>query len=636
MKRFIIFLIVILLLPAKIFAQELDTLRAQLKREPNESEKPAIMANIAFHIINTNPDSAIMLAKQAMQFALQVKNDNGFGASCNAIGWAFYRLGKSDSAIIYLEKARNIYHTINRTKGEGRSMINLGVIYEAQKNHEKGLDYTLRGEKLFESIKDDTDRAYADRELGIIYRELGQPGLAKAYLLSALQTFKALNQQNYYSDALSSIGQLYLNAKLYDSALFYYRQSLLMCNGQRSINAAYAWDNVADVFFKLSEQRAFHPYIDSALDFYSQSHDIFKGLNSPADVAYEDIKVGKCWNALGKYLPAIDRLTSSLNYFKKDNEINYAFDAAQELSNAYHNQGNYPLALKYLQESGAYKDSLDAASNKEQMANMFARYEADKKDKTILLLNTQEKLSQQDLSRQHIITLFTLSLILLGFFLVFILWNRNRIKQQLKEVEMRNQLSSDLHDDIGSSLSSILLLSNMAAQKGEDERINKNLLEKINNNAKEVIERMSDIVWSMNPKYDEGESLRERIQNYIAGLKEVTTVNICGNIDTKIDQYHFTMELRKNIFLIIKEAMNNALKYANSTHLQLDFTAEEKYFLLMVKDDGKGFDKAGTAAGYGFETMINRAKASDGMCDIISTPGGGTLIKAIIPIPNIR
>jgi signal transduction histidine kinase len=267
---------------------------------------------------------------------------------------------------------------------------------------------------------------------------------------------------------------------------------------------------------------------------------------------------------------------------------------------------------------------------------MFAKYETDKKDRTILLLNTQQKLYQQQISRQHILAILIVSVALFGVFIGLVLWNRRGIKQKLKELEMRNQLSSDLHDDIGSSLSSILLLSTMAAQKQDDPVIHNKLLEKINNNAKEVIDRMSDIVWTMNPKFDEGDSLHEKLENYITRLKEITPINITGNIDDKIDRIQFTMELRKNIFLIIKEAMNNALKHAGATLLQLDLNIKEKHFEVVITDNGIGFEKAETQGGNGFETMINRAKASNGDCSITSFLGRGTVVKAVIPIPHIR
>ncbi|HWB24977.1 MAG TPA: tetratricopeptide repeat protein [Chitinophagaceae bacterium] len=636
MRKCLLFITTLLFCKAGLFSQGVDSLWRKFRLEKDEKQKPLLLANIAFATANTNPGSAINLSKAAMALSIKVKNDTALAASNNSLGWAYYSSSKTELALQYLEVARALYRGINWPRGEGRAMLNISTVYQSQKNYEKALTYILQAVKLFEKVNDERALAYAQRQLGITYRDLGQPAKAKVYLLSSLASFKRLNEKLYTCDALSALGSLYLNEKLYDSALYFHKEALKLTGSETSISAAYSWDNVADVYYQLSRNRTIHPYIDSALEYYNQSHDIFQRLNSAADVAYENIKVGKCRHTLKEYTVAIDLLTASLNYFKQDSEIEYEFDAAKELSETYRDQGDFELALKYLQQSTGFKDSIDAHNNKDLMANMFAKYEADKKDSTIVLLNTEEKLAKQEISRQHIITIFTASLIILGGFLVFILWNRNRIKQKLKEVEMRNQISSDLHDDIGSSLSSILLLSNIAVDERLDSPTNKHLLSKINSNAKEVIDRMSDIVWTMNPKYDEGESLRERIENYIVRLKEIGNVNIIVNIDSKIDQHHFTMELRKNIFLIIKEAINNALKYSGATQILLDFVTGDRYFILSVKDNGKGFDKNAVQPGNGFETMINRAKASQGACEIVSAPGNGTVIKAVIPIPNIR
>src|SRR5436309_6389154 len=137
---------------------------------------------------------------------------------------------------------------------------------------------------------------------------------------------------------------------------------------------------------------------------------------------------------------------------------------------------------------------------------MFAQYETEKKDRTIQLLNAQAKLDEKEISNQHIIEIFSLISVVLAVILFIVLVNRNRMKQQLKEVKVRNQLAGDLHDEVGSSLSSILLLSKMAAANTKEKNSDKNMLETIAGNTKEVMDKVSDIVWMMNPKYDDGEN----------------------------------------------------------------------------------------------------------------------------------
>jgi len=613
----------------------IDSLLLALKKTTDVGRRTHLLYNVAFALANVNPDSAILTGKQAVQLAIDRKNDSDYQASSNALGWGYYRANKYDSAEACFTRAIDICRKMQLNSAEGRVRLNMVSVFLIKKNYEKALAFALPVTGLFEAAKDNEGKAYTEKQIGIIYREMGQVEKAKAYLQAATDDFLAIGSIDYYMTTLPSLGGLYLKQKKYDSTLLYYRKALVYQQKNINVNTAFAWENMGDAFFAMAEDKQGSRYHDSALYHYTQAKNFFEKTGDTADVAFEAINTGKCLVRLKRYDEAIQYLTGALKVFDKDNQPDHAYEASLELAQAYNGIGDYKQAYQYLQESAEYKDSVDATNNNERIATMFAQYETDKKDRTIQLLNTQKALDKQEISRQHIITIFIVSLIVLGTCMVLILWNRRGIKQKLKEVQMRNQLSSDLHDDIGSSLSSILLLSNMAAQNG-DRQMNEQLLNKINSNAKEVIDRMSDIVWSMNPRFDEGESLRERIENYVTSLKELTSVAISVNIDTKIDQQHFTMELRKNIFLIIKEAINNALKYANAATIMLAFAADDKNFTLTVQDDGKGFNKAETTPGNGFDTMVNRAKASHGACEITSAPGKGTLVKAVIPIPHIR
>lgn len=614
----------------------IDSLLQALKNTKDVDRRTHLLYNVAFALANINPDSAILTGKQAVQFAIDAKNDSDYQAGSNALGWAYYRAGKYDSAEACFTRAIAACRKMKLNSAEGRIRLNMVSVFLVKKNYEKALAAALPVTALFEAAKDNEGKAYTEKQIGIIYREMGQVEKAKTYLQAAADDFLAIGSIDYYMTTLPSLGGLYLKQKQYDSTLLYYRKALAYQQKNINVNTAFAWENMGDAFFAMAENNQGSRYNDSALYHYTQARNFFATTGDTADVAFEAINIGKCLVRLKRYQEAIKYLAGALKIFDNDNQPDHAFEASLELAQAYSGTGDYKLAYQYLQESTEYKDSVEASNNNERIATMFAQYETDKKDRTIQLLNTQKALDSQEISRQHIITIFIVSLIILGTCMMLVLWNRRGIKQKLKEVQMRNQLSSDLHDDIGSSLSSILLLSNMAAQSGGDKQMNEQLLKKINSNAREVIDRMSDIVWSMNPRFDEGESLRERIENYVTSLKELTSVAICVDIDSKIDQRHFTMELRKNIFLIIKEAINNALKYANAASIRLAFAADDKNFTVTVQDDGKGFNKADTTPGNGFDTMANRAKASHGTCEIVSAPGSGTLVKAIIPIPHIR
>jgi signal transduction histidine kinase len=163
------------------------------------------------------------------------------------------------------------------------------------------------------------------------------------------------------------------------------------------------------------------------------------------------------------------------------------------------------------------------------------------------------------------------------------------------------------------------------------------MIEKISANTKEVIDKMSDIVWMMNPKYDEGENLREKLEQYVSRIKEFAAFTINLEITDAIDRIKFPMETRKSIFLIFKEAVNNTLKYAEATEVGIYLDLLDKNDVrLIIADNGKGFDPAIVTTGNGLETMALRARNCKGNFDLQSSPGRGTAIQAILPLPHFR
>jgi signal transduction histidine kinase len=346
--------------------------------------------------------------------------------------------------------------------------------------------------------------------------------------------------------------------------------------------------------------------------------------------------MGKVLRAKENYKTADEYLTEAFNYFDSTGDTVFALEAASELSILYKDIRDFKNAYKYNIISQQYKDSIDSKKRADSIAKMFAQYETEKKDRTIQLLNAQAKLDEKEISNQHIIEIFSLVSVVLAGVLFIMLVNRNRIKQQLKEVKVRNQLAGDLHDEVGSSLSSILLLSKMASANSTGLTVNKNMLEKISDNTREVIDKMSDIVWMMNPKYDEGGNLREKIEQYISRIKEIAPFQIQLDMASEIDEIKFPMEIRKSIFLIFKEAINNAIKYSNATQLNIGLRILDKKLQLCIDDNGKGFDKTTVTSGNGLETMCLRAKSCKGNFNIESTLDKGTQVNVIIPLPHFR
>ncbi|HXS37808.1 MAG TPA: ATP-binding protein, partial [Flavipsychrobacter sp.] len=489
---------------------------------------------------------------------------------------------------------------------------------------------------LAEATKDDEASAYIDKMIGSIYRNQGVLDKGKFYIKESIESFKRLNDSLYLADALSSLGSLYLLEKNYDSAFFCFRRcSELYKRSGNLTNLAYSIENIADVYISIGRTKL-HPATDSALFYYRRAYQIFNSLNNAENELYEKFKIGVALNMLGQYNEAAEDLKLALDHFDSSKEMDNTYAIDTELSSVYEHEGDYKQAYYYLDRAGVYKDSLDKRNRNEMMANMLAKYDAAKKDKAFILLNERQAATQHRLARTRVITILSLGLLAVIIILAITLVNRYRIKQRLRQMEMRNQLASDLHDDIGGSLSSILLLSKMASQNIPANSGNAALINKISTNSKEVMERMSDIVWATNPKFDSGTNLKERLENYIIQVRQMSHLDVTANISDDISEIKFPVLMRKNIYLVCKEAVNNILKHAEATELIIEIGVDHKMLTMLIKDNGKGFDTSRSFQGIGLETMVLRVKACEGELDMQSCPGKGTTISILIPVPHSR
>ena len=209
---------------------------------------------------------------------------------------------------------------------------------------------------------------------------------------------------------------------------------------------------------------------------------------------------------------------------------------------------------------------------------------------------------------------------------------RTIFEQQLALEQQRNKITADLHDDIGSTLSS-LQINSVVANKMLDKNPKgaQKLLETIELQSENIADKIGDIIWSMKPGKDEFMTISTRIKNFANDILGATTINYQLNIDPIIDTLITDISTRKNIVLITKEALNNAVKYSKATNVLIHLSIENNQLRLEITDDGIGFNTA-LIKGNGITNINKRITELNGKLEITSTPNNGTSIKATIPI----
>jgi ligand-binding sensor domain-containing protein/two-component sensor histidine kinase len=207
-----------------------------------------------------------------------------------------------------------------------------------------------------------------------------------------------------------------------------------------------------------------------------------------------------------------------------------------------------------------------------------------------------------------------------------------RVNRLMAVEALRNRVARDLHDDMGSTLSTINILSSMAKHKvNEDAQKTNEYLVKISEYSERMMDAMDDIVWSIKPSNDSMQKITARMREFATNVLEAKEIEFEFKIDEAVHEIKLNMEARRDFFLVFKEAVNNAAKYSNAAKVWINLTLQNKGLTLLVKDDGVGFN-LNEADGNGLGNMQKRADNMNGTVVIKSKKGEGTAVKLLIPI----
>ncbi len=209
---------------------------------------------------------------------------------------------------------------------------------------------------------------------------------------------------------------------------------------------------------------------------------------------------------------------------------------------------------------------------------------------------------------------------------------RIRIQQILKVYKLRSSIAKDLHDDVGSALSSIALLSNISEEAKAKAKLRpEEIFSRIGDTSKRMIDLMDDIVWSVNPDNDRFSNMLVRMREYAVEMLEAKNITFSFHIAEDIDELRIPMETRKDYFLIFKEAINNLAKCSDCSTARITIEKVNKNIITIIADDGKGFDDRIINSGNGLKNMQQRAAAIKAKLDIKTAAGKGTSITLSMP-----
>ncbi len=222
---------------------------------------------------------------------------------------------------------------------------------------------------------------------------------------------------------------------------------------------------------------------------------------------------------------------------------------------------------------------------------------------------------------------------------------RARVARLLEIERIRTRLAMDLHDDIGSTLSQVAVLSEVARQGAGGDRRQSERLERIAEVARQLVDAMSDVVWAINPDRDSLQDLAHRMRRFAAEMLDTQDIRLRFDAPAKDGDVRLGAEVRREVFLIFKESIRNMVRHARSTRADVALSVRDTSLVLTVVDDGvglgptvrgEGLGPTVRGEGLGLRSMRERAGRLGAELSLRSTPGEGTSVRLVVPLRRRR
>jgi two-component system, NarL family, sensor histidine kinase UhpB len=627
LKTISLLLISIILRPSGASSQnpERDSLLLLLPKTKEDTNKVNLLREVGIAIIYQNPPEAIPWFRQAITLAKKLNFNPGLERSYAATSTAYAFTGRYDSAVLYIDTAIQYAKLVGDVSRLALVYLNKADGLQNLSNYTAALKYCDTALIFAEQTgnKDRLARIYDI--MSDVYRIQKQYPLALSHLDKALGLYKQLDNIQMVALVYYNKGNIYNNTNKEDSGIYYFKTAIFIADSIKDIQNLSAYHGeLSRVYIKRKKYKEAEILLQKALSYARETGNAVQEATI-LSILYE---LYDAQNNLSKAMPYG---LAAYNILKQGNDLSRQKGIATLLADAYFKTGNINEAYRFLKTSRELNDSLVKMQFNEETAKLQTTFQVAQKDKEIQLLGKDKEIQQQKLKQQRFLLITSAAIGLLAILGIGLLINRNRLRQQMKELELRNQIAADLHDEVGSSLSSIHMLSQIATQQPGSDTAQKDILTKMSSNAKETMDKMGDIVWMIKPVESEGSGLKQRMERFAYEICSSKNIDTAIELD-EIEKIKLTMAQRKNLYLIFKEALNNAVKYSGSEKVEIKVQSANKQLQLLVKDYGKGFKPETTGRGNGLDNMKNRAKELNGHLEILSEPGQGTSVQLTIPV----
>ena len=636
-----------------------DSLKKVLKTSLEDTSKVITLNELSKKLCQTSTlEESEKYANDALQLAEELNFKKGIGNSLRNIGIIKRVKGDHEDALKNLMASLKIYEEIGYKNGIANCYASMALTYKYLGRYEEAIRYNKTGLKIKEEIGDKKGSCIMYGNIGVIYRLMANYPEALKSQFAALNIAKELGDKGDIAGCYGDIGTINWDMKNYNEALKYLSECLRMSleirnkpgvvNMYNSIGLIYkdlhnyseALSNI-QLALKISEETRnkegiANCYYSLGILYYIQGNyseslkyetdflKLMEELGNKGSIAIGLSSIGKTYINLNDYSKAKKFLLQGLSLSREIGSKAGIEDAYMGLSRLDSVMGDYCQALEDYKLYTIYKDSLLNETNSKQIAQIKAQYEWEQKDKEIELLNKEKAIQQLQLKKQKQAKNYFIVALILFVVLSFFIYRNYRTRQKIKLLALRNKIASDLHDDIGSTLSSVSIFSQMAAEQSKEVRP---MLQTIGDSSRKMLDTMADIVWTIHPENDQFEKIILRMRSFAYELLGAKKIDFRFVADSSIADIKLSMEARKNLYLIFKEATNNMVKYADASKAMFSIKEQNDKLVMLISDNGKGFDRNNETHGNGLKNMKRRASEMGADLQIDSLPGNGTTIQ---------
>ncbi|MCX6277648.1 MAG: tetratricopeptide repeat protein, partial [Bacteroidetes bacterium] len=522
-------------------------------------------------------------------------------ARCKSnIGLIYEYQGNYYEALNSYSTALNINQEIGDKNGIALIYGNIGNIYGSQGNYPEALKNFLASLKISEETGDKQGVARCNGNIGLVYYYQKNFPEALKYQTAALTMNTEIGEKEGVALNYGNIGTIYGNQGNFPDALKN-QLAALKINAEigNKKGVALNYGNIGNIYVV----QGIYP---EALKNQFASLKICEEIGDKPGIALTYYNIGEIYTKQNNNKGASQYLNSALSLAKETGSLQIINESYLKLAELDSARGNFKKSLEHYKLFIISRDSMFNKENTKKIVQAKMQYEFDIKESLAKAEHERkDDVAMKELQRQKLIRNFLIGIIGLVFLMSFHIYRGFRTRQLLRLQDIRNKIAGDLHDDIGSTLNSISIYSEVAKKNSGDRD---EALDMIGDASRKVIEAMSDIVWTINPENDNFGKIIFRMKSLVYNLFRAKNIEFTFHADEILNEKKLSLEERRNFYLIFKEAVNNLVKYSNATHASITLTNENNFIRLGIRDDGVGFDLLQENAGNGLKNMKRRAE----------------------------